>query len=263
MSGADILLRRRRAPTVISAGEDGGGSARITRLEFDLRRSGARVSVPSVTLDTIDAMPADNTVTEILRTAHESVTAAGVPDDLRAMAFEKALELLGVQGALSSAAPPTPPPTGTVSGSGASGGAAAADKTFDKIAEKLKVTKTAVEKVFHIEGESLELSIGTSKLPKPKVPGTKMIALLLAAGRQAGGWDAEWTAVSDIRAVCEAFGRLDGSNFAGTIREMDNVFNFSGARRSRKVKVKVNREGFEDAGALVRELGGETSAASK
>ncbi len=208
-------------------------------------------------------MPPDNTVTAILRTAYESVTAAGVPEELRAMAFEKAIELLAVQGGLSSAAPPAPPappPTDTGSGSGASGGAAAADKPLDKIAKKLQVTKTAVEKVFHIDGESLELSIGTSKLPARKLPGTKMIALLLAAGRQAGGWDAEWTAVSDIRAVCEAFGQLDGSNFAGTIREMDNVFNFSGARRSRKVK--VNRKGFEDAGALVRELGGETSAAS-
>lgn len=206
-------------------------------------------------------MPADNTVTEILRTAHESATAAGVPDELRAIAFEKAIELLAVQGGLSSAAPPAPPPTGTgsESGGGANGGAAAADKTLDKIAKKLQVTKAAVEEVFHIDGESLALSIGTSKLPAQKSAGTKMIALLLAAGRQAGGWDAEWTAASDIRTVCEAFGRLDGPNFAGTIKEMDDEFSFSGAKQSRKVKVK--RKGFEDAAAHVKKLGGETSAA--
>lgn len=205
-------------------------------------------------------MPADNIVTEILRTAHESVTAAGVPDELRAIAFEKAIELLAVQGGLSSAAPPASPPTDTGSGSGASSGAAAADKTLDKIAKKLQVTKAAVEEVFHIDGESLALSIGTSKLPAQKSAGTKTIALLLAAGRQAGGWDAEWTAASDIRAVCDGFGRLDGPNFAGTIKEMDDEFSFSGAKRSRKVKVK--RKGFEDAAARVKEFGGETSAAS-
>ncbi len=92
MSGADILLRRGRPPTVIIVGAGGGGSARIARLEFALRRSGARALVPSVTLDTFDAMPADNTVTEILRTAYEYVTAAGVPDELRAMTFEKATD---------------------------------------------------------------------------------------------------------------------------------------------------------------------------
>lgn len=70
----------------------------------------------------------------------------------------------------------------------------------------------AVSEVFHIENGELELSIGTAKLPAAKTAGAKRIALLVAAGRQAGGWDPEWTDVGEIRTIAERYGKYDGNS---------------------------------------------------
>jgi hypothetical protein len=197
-------------------------------------------------------------VQQILEDAKAAVEGAAIPDDLRAMAFEKAVDLLSGLGNAtigiapvvpaapegSSTPPPQPPPVG-----------ATGDRSLERIAQKLDVGLESVREVFHIDGENLSLSIGRSQLETTKAKGAKQIALLVAAGRQAGGWDAEWTPSSEIRPIADAYGKFDSANFATTVKEMDDVFSFSGDRSSRKVKVR--RKGLEEAAALVKSLAGE------
>ena len=184
-------------------------------------------------------------VTEILKAAHGAVVAAGLPQEFQGLAFEKAIELLAGTTAVS----PSGTGTGLIDPIG--GGD---DKTLAKIAGKLGVSVDAVGEVFHVDGEALALGLATSKLSTVKATAVKEIALLVAAGRQGGGWDAEWTETGAIRPIVEAYGKLDG-NFAATITGMADDFSFSGNAAGRKVKLK--RKGFENATALVKRLAGE------
>jgi hypothetical protein len=202
-------------------------------------------------------MPEDN-VAEILRSAHEAVKASGVPAGLHSVAFEKAVDLLAVEAGLTTAGAAAGPPVG-VPGP-AQPAAGGEEKTLDRIAAQLKAGRDAVGEVYHVDGDDLQLSLAPSRFASGKGPATREIALLVAAGRQAGGWDTDWTESSVIRQICDNKGKLDDANFAATLRRMGEVFGFSGSGQS--LKVKVNREGKEHAAALILGLaGGEAGAA--
>ena len=47
---------------------------------------------------------------------------------------------------------------------------------------------------------------------------------LLKVGRQSAGYDEGWTATEVIRQQCSDFGIFDGSHFAESIGQMDDVF---------------------------------------
>jgi hypothetical protein len=188
-------------------------------------------------------------VTDILRAAHEAVTAAGLPEELQRAGFEKAIDLLAGGGSSASpeapdgaAGPVDPPEGGDI-------------RTLARIASKLGLSVETVGEVFHIEGEALALGLATSMFPAAKATAAQEITLLVAAGRQAGGWDAEWTATSEVRPIVDAYGKLDSGNYAGSITSMADDFSFSGSGVSRRLKVK--RKGFENATALVKRLAGE------
>ena len=83
------------------------------------------------------------------------------------------------------------------------------------------------------------------RLSAHKSQATKEIALLIAAGRQAVVPD-ERTSARVIRDAVDTYGKRDEANFAGTIAEMDDVFNITGNGQQRRVK--VNLTGFEKAG---------------
>lgn len=122
------------------------------------------------------------------------------------------------------------------------------------MAAKLDLPADTLGEVFHVEGEELTIVLARSKFEETRTGATRQLALLIAAGRQAGGWDEQWTATSVIREVVDDFGRLDSANFASTIREMQEVFSFSGNRQS--LRVKVRRHGYDEATTLVRSLAG-------
>lgn len=197
-------------------------------------------------------MAADDTITGILRTAHESVVAAAISEPLQAVALEKAIDLLAAREGLAPGPPtpttpgarvPVPPVPGDTQ-----------DKSLDRIAAALGLGADTVGEVYHLDGDALSLSIGTAKLADANKGAAKEIALLIAGGRQLGGWDAEWTETSSIRPVAETYGKLDG-NFATALTEMDDDFSFSGSGKSRKVKLKRKRR--ENLTALVKRLAGE------
>jgi hypothetical protein len=203
-------------------------------------------------------MAGDKTITGILRTAQEAVDDAQLAEAFRVTGFEKAVDLLAVQAGLVpavSASLPLPPNGSGSSSAGSTPPNDADAKTLARVAAKLKVSTDAVGEVFHIEDDRPILIIGTGKLESGKGPATKQIALLISAARQAGGWDSDWTSVTEVRPVAQNYGKFDSGNFASTIKEMDDVFNFTGDGQSRKIK--VNRKGLEEAAALVKKLAGE------
>jgi hypothetical protein len=181
-------------------------------------------------------------LTNILAEAAKVVDEAGVPEDLRAAAFQAAVQALTAEG----------------EGSGDPSGATpqATEGPLASIAATLGLELPLVADVYFEDGDRLGIGVAASKLERGKSAGARQLALLVAAGRQAGGYE-EWTPSSEIRHVCDDFGRFDSSNFASTLADMGDVFQIRGSRQQREVRLK--RPGLEAAGQLIRKLGGEGS----
>ena len=183
-------------------------------------------------------------IRDILLAALEDVNESGVPDDLREVAFAKAVDLrAGVK----------PPGTGVGSTSFGSTPESEESDALGRIAKQLGLDKAVAGDIFHDQDGDIELIVSPSKLSPKAARGTKEVALLLVAGRQAAGIE-EWTPLSKIREVCELFKKLDGPNFSSALKEMENVFSFRGSSRQREVKMA--RPGWEEASAFVQKLAG-------
>ncbi len=196
---------------------------------------------------------------EVLEAAMKDVEDARIPVELRPIALWKAIDLRAGIGAVEL---PGVGSTSTGAGSsrsqqGAPTGAAGATPgdSLASIAHRLGLDRATVGEVFTVQGGEPELIVPVGKLPSKVAAATKEIALLIAGGRQAAGVE-EWTSWDIVRAVCTDYKRIDSTNFAKTIREMDDVFNF---RRDseRKVSVKLARPGWDRLAEAIRRLGGE------
>jgi hypothetical protein len=181
-------------------------------------------------------------VKELLREAVQAVEEAGVPEDLRVAAFEQAFAtILGPTEALE-----RPPKERTASPTDGTDG-----DRVGTLAGRLGLDPAIIEDVYYVDNDDLGLSLAPSRFDARKAPGTKQIALLVAAGRQGGGWE-EWTPLRTIREAVRDYGRLDQANFATTIKNMGHAFNLRG--RGRQVEVRVTRPGFEQAAQLIRDI---------
>ncbi len=169
---------------------------------------------------------------------------AGVPDDLRAVAFAKGLDLLA---AGSHRPGGVPPATGEEPSAPSEGGMA-------RIAAKLSVSVDAAREVFDLDGDRLDLIVPPGRLDKTKARATREIGLLISAARQASSLDTDWTPTSTIRDACTEFGKYDSANFATSLNTLGNLCSFRGKGQQREVR--VNRQGLEEAGVLVRRLSG-------
>jgi hypothetical protein len=179
----------------------------------------------------------------------KDVEEAGVPDDLREIAFAKTFDLHAGDVPTRSPAP-SPPRTSEEQTSPSPG-----DDPLAKIANRFNVDVATVSEVYAVEDGKLELIVPLSKLPKAAATGTKEIALLIAGGRQAGGLE-EWTSWEEIRSACVEFKKYDSANFAKTLREMDDVFN-QRRQSERKYLVKLARPGWDRLAKAIGRLGGE------
>jgi hypothetical protein len=195
---------------------------------------------------------------EVLIDALKDVDEADVPEDLREIAFAKAFDLRagtvvpavqnlshGTQGA------------GRASADGSSSGASEpdTDDLLTNVAERLKIDRGTVAEVFTAHDGVLELITSPTKLPDKAATGTKEIALLIAGVRQAAGID-EWTSTDEIRKACIDYKKYDSPNFAKTIREMGDVFNYR-KESERKVLVRLAKPGWERLAAVIKRLAGE------
>src|SRR5437660_10217428 len=129
---------------------------------------------------------------DILVDALRAVEAADIPDDLRGAAFAKAVDLISSRphGPVSQPAAPASA-VEDPSGSG-----------LDRIAAKLAVDAEVASQLYYIADGQLEVVVSPGRLAAKASPATKELALLVVAGRQAAGIDAEWTGVDEIRKVC-------------------------------------------------------------
>jgi hypothetical protein len=191
-------------------------------------------------------------VKDVLVRALTAVEDASVPDDLRAIAFEKAVELISGR-----SAPHThsgSAVTHSTASDGESGSLPGASSVIKAVAAKLRVPVEGVEEVYAVDAAGdLEIVLGPGRLESTTAGATKQIALLLAGGRQTGGLD-DWTAGSVIRDACVHFGKFDTNNFARVVKQMDDVFSFRG--KGQQWQVKINRVGMERLGDMIRHLAG-------
>jgi len=192
-------------------------------------------------------------IRDILAEAYKAVQDADLPQELQEVAFEKAVELISGQGVMRS----TAGSAGEASISSAESVAAAEESDLiGRIARRLKIGRESAERIFHIEGDDLKLVVPSSKLSSAKKTATEEIALLVAAGRQAGGLDQETTDADKAREVAEHYRKYDQANFSRTIKDMHNVFIVR--ENGRKKAVKMTQPGWEAAAELAaRILGGD------
>ncbi len=189
-------------------------------------------------------------VSQILGGALKDVEDAKIPDELREIAFKEAVRLREASAGLTpseSSGAAGVKPGAVVGQSGVSDGPLA------QIAQRLGVDATLVGEVFTVRDGEVRLAIGSRSLSQGKRPATREIALLVAGARQAAGVE-DWTSVGTIREWCEEYGRYDSPNFAKTIADMDDLFQFSG--KGQKREVRLRQPAWEEAGDLVGRLVG-------
>lgn len=179
---------------------------------------------------------------DALRQAADLVEAADLPEDLRAAAYRKVLDLIV-------AAPATP--RGRAEGPMLP----AAGEPAAEVARKLDVRVETVREVFEFGNGDVSLIFAPSRLPRQKAAATRQIALLVTVARQVSGLDVEWTDIDHARDQCREFGVLDPANFATEIARMGSVFSLKGAGRNRQLR--VNRRGLEEAAEIIRALADE------
>jgi hypothetical protein len=192
-------------------------------------------------------------VSDILVRALKEVDDANIPDELRAVAFEKAVDLVRVDAGVPIGQPQQPPGNGAAAPAGEA--EPAADTTpLGRIARRLKLDIEVVKDVFDHGEQGFQVIVSPRKLEKQRQAATRQLALLVAAGRQAAGDDEDWTALDKIRTVCADYNKLDSSNFAAHIKTMGDEFTVKGSGQKREVK--VTRPGWDAARELVEKLAG-------
>jgi len=191
-------------------------------------------------------------VVERLRQATEAVQAADLPDDLRTIAFERALDALGL-GSAPRASAPVHDASAVLSSPRASGGSEPrpVGAPLAQIAQRFELPTQTLERIYEVEDGAVRLAMKRSMLPDPtrKAAAMRHVSLLLIAGRQAAG-EEEQTDLADVRDECQALKVLDAPNFSSEIAKLD--FRLQGARNKRTAK--ANRHHFEEAAQLIRQI---------
>lgn len=189
-------------------------------------------------------------ITNLLIRAMQIVDEANLPPALQPIAFRKVLDLLSSSSEAASAAAPSGRSSPSLTASPQEG---MEGLVLDRIAKKLGVSTDQVRDVYFLESETLRLAVASSSFSKSVSEGARQIAILLAAGRQAGDLEPEgWTPSAVIRRACEEYGKFDVGNFGKTLSAMGDVFQMKGRGAAREVRMKV--PGYERAARLIREL---------
>jgi hypothetical protein len=188
-------------------------------------------------------------VEKILTEAREAVDAAQIPDDLRALAFEKAVDLLAgnIQASNGSA-------TATGGGTAGSSTATGVDQRLAKIAQRLGVEVAKLAYVYDLDQDDVTLVVPRSKLDSTKAIATREVALLYAAARQAGGYDETHTNVTSIKSKVDDMGVLDAGNFASQVKTIDGMSVKGATAQSREFK--VTQHGYEEAAKVIARVTG-------
>jgi hypothetical protein len=186
-------------------------------------------------------------VAAAIEAALRIVEEAGVPDDLRGLAFEKAYD------ALTGSNAPAQAPTDT--GVGIAADSRAGRDEVGQVASRLRIDPGSVQRVVDFDDDGVHVIVPRSRLAKQKSTAIQQVATLVVAARQAVGRE-EWTPQSIVREETEALGVDDRSNFATHIRHAQGI-RVRGSGRTGEIK--MNAVGFEAAAELIKQLSQEVS----
>jgi hypothetical protein len=189
-----------------------------------------------------------------LRLAAEAVEKADLAEDLRQIAFERSLDVVGLaapqrvaaeagaSGAPGSAVDEHQPATPR---SGADPGPLA------QLAAALGLDADAVGHVYEEDDGQVRLSLRRAMLPDPdkKAAAMRDVALLVVAGRQAAGVE-DYTPFSVIREECRDLKVLDSPNFSTEVGKFE--FRLRGGRNNKEAK--ANRHHLEEAAQLIKRM---------
>lgn len=120
------------------------------------------------------------------------------------------------------------------------------------IAKRLGIPAEQADRVFHVDGDDLELTVSVAALASPKRAATREIAILVTAGRQASGQDDRETDAEAVRRVCDHYKKLDPPNFSSTMRELNGLLTVR--EKGRKKYLKMTQPAWEEASAVVKRV---------
>ena len=187
--------------------------------------------------------------TMLVREALRVISDAGVPEKHVGAALPAVIELLARGQA------PAAPDMALVPYQALQSAPPGGALSVDRLATRLGVPRDLGDGIYTGDGTELQISVHPGRLPRAKSSGTKALALLVTALRQAG--DEEFTPVDEIRKVAQEYDRYDPANFASAIAEMRGAFLVKGAARHRSLK--LTRPGWQQAADLIRMLGASDS----
>lgn len=182
-------------------------------------------------------------IADRLVVATEAVALADTPQEFRTLAYERALDAVGLGSAISQATVPALPAPGTAASALAENG------QLELIASRLDLSVAAVERVYEAdEQDGLRLILKRTLLPRPEQKAASMrdVALLVAVGRQAAGLE-EYTSFATIRNECADLRVLDGSNFSAEVTKLE--MRRRGGRNNQEVK--AHRHHYEETAELI------------
>jgi hypothetical protein len=186
-------------------------------------------------------------VEEVLKTALRAVQDAQIPDDLQAIAFTKAIDIL------SGAPEAVGRPAGREdAGSGRDDGPATESDHLKKLADALTVPHERIEMLYVEHDGDLQVAVDPGQLGNSTHKRAGAVGLLVAAGRQLGGWDEGPTSDAPIRAEIDRLGLYDNTNYSKHMKDLSAWFNINGAGRNATYKLKF--PGRERLKAMAKDL---------
>lgn len=188
--------------------------------------------------------------TAVLKAALQAVTDAGIPSDLREIAFTRAVDMLRGE---THEAPGSG--GGTPLDNSGGGGSATNSDRLKKVADALGVPYERIEMLFVEHDDGLQVAADPGALGSNTKERAKGVALLLAAGRQLGGWDEGPTSDAHIRAEVDRLGVYDNTNYARHMKDVSSWLNVNGSGKSATYKLKF--PGREHLKKVAKDLVGE------
>jgi hypothetical protein len=124
---------------------------------------------------------------------------------------------------------------------------------IEVLAQKLQIDSSVVHEIFSFEKDTgLQLIVGASKLGSERRAAMRLLAILVAGGRQVAGLE-EWTKLSTVREASEQYGKLDATNFSTVVNGMDNFFGYRGKGGAHR-EMRLNRSGWQELKAVIVRL---------
>jgi hypothetical protein len=151
------------------------------------------------------------------------------------------------------ATPPVLAPAGG-SGNGVATAPAEEGDSLGKLAVGLRLSRDTLELVYDFEDGVPSLVVSAKKIAPNKSTAVRQLGQLIAAARQIVGVE-EWTSANVIRKVTQDYGRLDSSNFAASLQQMESVGVLRGKGSAREVK--ITKPGIESTTDLIKVIVGD------